>query len=93
MRVPTIAAVAVLCSLAACSSMSDGARGDGAISGSSTSSMSEARVRQDLSDHGYTNVSDLHRSGDGWAGSAVDSTGKSVNVDVDHLGAILVLPP
>jgi hypothetical protein len=85
--------MALVFGMSACSPTSSTSRGDEATAGFSTEAMSETQVRKDLSDHGYSNVSDLRRSGSGWAGSAVDRNGKRVNLDVDHLGAILTVPP
>ena len=53
--------------------------------------MSESQVRRDLQDHGYSNVSNLQRSGADWTGSAVDNTGRPVNFDVDDYGVIVIV--
>ena len=90
-------AVALLLSLPACSSRSptgtSAHSGDtGSAAGLATPAMNEAQVGQDLKDHGYSNVSKLHRSGNDWAGSAVDATGKPVDFDVDQFEVIVIVP-
>ncbi len=102
MRVlPVIAAAALLIGLSACSSWKSGSSTQSSDSGSSTPSagtgsstprMSESQVRQDLSDHGYSNVSGLHQSDNDWMGSATDSSGTPVNFDIDQQGVIVIIP-
>jgi hypothetical protein len=91
-RVLAVAALVLVFALPACSSRMSASGSNTAASGSSTPAMDESQVRKDLSDHGYSNVSNLHRMPDTWAGSAVDNSGKPVNLDVDEYGVILVAP-
>ena len=92
MRALALAAAAALIALPACSSTSGFASRDEASSGSSTPTVSESRVRKNLGEHGYSNISDLHETSNGWSGAAIDASGKPVDFNVDHLGAILVVP-
>jgi len=98
---PVIAAAALLIGLSACSSWMSGSSTRSSDSsspmqsggsGSSTPRMSESQVRQDLSDHGYSNVSGLHPSDNDWTGSATDSSGTPLNFDVDPQGVIVIIP-
>ncbi len=61
-------------------------------SSAATSSLSEAEVRQSLSEHGYGNVANLHRAGDDWVGTATDSDGQPVNFDMNPGGILVVMP-
>ncbi len=101
MRPPVMAAAVILIALSGCSSWRSGSSNWSGASGSSTQSgatsspthaMSESQVRQDLGEHGYSNVSGLHRSGNDWTGAAVDSSGQPVNFDVDEQGVIVIIP-
>ncbi len=106
MRLPYAAAVALLAGLTGCSS-TDMDQGQSARSsdttgsaaatmpstgGSGSSMTSEAQVRQNLRDHGYSNLSNLQRSGDDWIGTATDSSGNPVNFDVNPSGVIVIMP-
>ncbi len=105
MRLPCAAAVMLLAGLAACSSRGGGQSGGAQPSYGSTGSatapgtatsgtsvMNEAQARQNLSDHGYSNVANLHRAGDDWVGTAIDSSGKPVNFDINPAGNIVIMP-
>lgn len=59
---------------------------------SGSSAMNESQARQNLRDHGYGNVSNLHRSGDDWVGTATDSSGAPVNFDMNPAGIIVIMP-
>ena len=96
MRMIIIAALALPLGLPACSSTSHPSAADktpSAASGSSTARapLSESQIRDGLSDHGYSNISNLHKAGNDWTGSAVDSTGKPVVFDVDDYGVIVIV--
>ena len=78
-------------SLSACSSMFGSGTGTSTpagYAGSSAPVMNEAQITRDLQDHGYSNVSNLHKSGNDWVGSAANSSGQSVDFDVDQYGVI-----
>ncbi|HEX7968007.1 MAG TPA: hypothetical protein VF502_07295 [Stellaceae bacterium] len=105
MRMPYVAAIVLLSGLAACSWMegkrssnSQTSYGSTSASPPSTSSMSgssvmnESQARQNLRAHGYGNVSNLHRSGDDWVGTATDNSGQPVNFDMNPAGVIAVMP-
>lgn len=51
-------------------------------------SMTADQVRQLLHNQGYTHVTNLHRNGDDWLGSATTSGGAHVNFDMDKNGVI-----
>jgi hypothetical protein len=96
-----MAAAVLLIGLSGCHSWRSGSSAQSSDSGSSmqsgataspTGRMSESQARQDLNNHGYSNVSDMHRSGNDWMGSAIDSSGKPVNFDVDEQGVIVIIP-
>jgi hypothetical protein len=94
-----MAAAVLLIGLSGCQSWESGSSTQSSDSGSSsgatgspTGAMSEAQARQDLSNQGYSNVSDMHQSGNDWMGSAIDSSGKPVNFDVDEQGVIVIIP-
>jgi hypothetical protein len=94
--VTRMAVTALLLGLAACSSNSRSPSSGAATatSGSTAAAgpgMDEAQVLKDLRDHGYDNVSNLHRSGSDWRGSAVDNTGAPVQFDVDPQGLIAIV--
>ena len=54
--------------------------------------MTEAQARSYLQDRGYSNVSDLHVSGNDWAASAVDGSGRPVHVVVGRDGVTVTVP-
>lgn len=58
--------------------------------GSPSASASEAQLRQNLMRHGYSNVSNVRQSSDGWAGTAVNGRGQPVNFDADPAGIIII---
>ena len=92
-----MAAAVLLIGLSGCHSWESGSSTQSSDAGSSLQSgapgkMSEAQAREDLGNHGYSNVSDMHRSGNDWMGSAIDSSGKPVNFDVDEQGVIVIIP-
>jgi hypothetical protein len=98
---PAMAAAVLLIASSGCSSWRSGSSTRSGDSGSSTQSgaaasptrtMSEPQVRQDLNNHGYSNVSGLRQSGSDWTGTAVDGSGKPVNFDVDEQGVIVIIP-
>lgn len=100
---PVITAAALVIGLSGCSSWKSGSSTRSSDSGSPTQSglqsggtgssrMSESQVRQDLKDHGYSNLSGLHQSGNDWMGSATDSSGAPVNFDIDPGGVIVIIP-
>jgi len=92
MRFTTVAAIALVSGMSACSSGPSPSPGGGTVTPVPVPLPTEGQARQNLSDHGYTNISALHRSATGWDGSALDGTGKPVNVHLDDFGAILIVP-
>lgn len=78
-------------SLSACSSMfgSDTQSSKPVeYAGSSVPVMNETQITRDLQDHGYSNITNLHKSGNDWIGSAASRSGQSVDFDVDEHGVI-----
>lgn len=75
--------------LSACSSMFGSERSTPVeYAGSSVPVMNETQITRDLQDHGYSNISNLHKSGNDWVGSAASKSGQSVDFDVDEHGVI-----
>lgn len=52
-----------------------------------TASMSKEQILQILSQQGYTEVTDLHKNGEDWFGSA-QKDGRVMNLDIDKGGTI-----
>lgn len=103
MRMPYVAAIVLLSGLTACSWMNrdrnqsarssdTGTSSAAAAPTSGSSAMNESQARQNLRDHGYGNVSNLHRSGDDWVGTATNNNGQPVNFDMNPAGIIVIMP-
>ena len=86
MRVTAIVASALVLGLAACSSFGSGAKEQTSYAG--TSSMSAVQIDQLLRGQGYRDISNLHRNGPDWVGSAVNANGAAVNFDIDPGGTV-----
>lgn len=52
-----------------------------------TASMDEEQVMQLLNQHGFTDISNLHKNGADWVGSA-SKDGQAVGFDIDKSGTI-----
>ena len=52
-----------------------------------TATMDQDQVRQLLNQHGFVDVSNLHRNGSDWVGSA-SRDGQAVGFDIDKKGTI-----
>jgi hypothetical protein len=87
MRAAAIVASAFMLGLAACSfgSPSSETTKNGYVG---TSSMNAGQVTQLLHNQGYTGISNLHKNGNDWVGSAVGTNGTSVDFDIDQAGVI-----
>ena len=89
MRTSAFIATALVASLAACSSLygSDSSPTT-KTSYVGTSSMGPTEVGQLLRNNGYSHISNLHKNGADWIGSAVNQSGKPVAFDVDQNGVV-----
>ncbi len=52
-----------------------------------TGSMDQSQVMQLLNQHGYVDISNLHKNGPDWVGSA-SKDGQAVSFDIDKHGTI-----
>lgn len=90
MRVPTAIAGAamILLTVSGCSYLGWGSSSEPpATSGSSTAPINESQARQILQDEGYSNVSNLRETNNGWQASATRN-GQSTTVNVDNYGIV-----
>jgi hypothetical protein len=90
MRVPTAIAGAamMLLTVSGCSYLGLGSSSPPpASSGSSTAPINASQARQILQDEGYSNVSNLHETSNGWQASATRN-GQSTTVNVDNYGIV-----
>lgn len=78
--------VVCLTLLSACSAFGGGAKTEKDYVG--TASLDQDQVTQLLNQHGYANVTGLHKNGPDWIGSAINNTGQTVNFDIDKDGTI-----
>ncbi len=81
MRSTAFAISALMLGLTACSSESTQTSYVG------TSSMDAAQVQQLLRNQGYTDISNLHKNGNDWVGSAL-ANGRPVAFDIDQNGVV-----
>ena len=51
--------------------------------------MDDNHIAQLLSDRGYNHITNLHKNGSDWVGSATNQNGQPVNFDIDKDGNIL----
>lgn len=72
------------------SSASGSSYAGSAQAGLPSTGASEAQLRQNLMRHGYSNISDIRQSSDGWVGTAVNARGQPVDFDADTGGVIII---
>jgi hypothetical protein len=59
------------------------------LPGANRAVQNEAQVTQQLKASGYSNVQDVHKSGDGWVAKAIKN-GKQVSLNIDNSGKIQI---